>query len=143
MEKKQKTVVLGIIEDSDGRILMTERLDPKVKDAHKKRDIPWWTNEFGESLEETLTREIREETGLIVKDLEFLPKHHAKVRQHDEFLLHTLLFCYIGKWDGDTLKITDPKIGEVKWVSLDEALKLDLLETTTVFLQKYAETKRQ
>lgn len=141
MERKQKIVVLGIIEDATGSILVTERLDPKVKAAHKKRDIPGWTNEFGESLEETLIREIREETGLSVKDLEVLPQHYSKFREHEDFLQHTLLFCYTCTLEGGTLTISDPKIGEVKWMPLEEALQLDLLETTNFFLQKYLEMK--
>jgi len=143
MEKKQKIVVLGIIENSQGHILVTERLDPKIKEAHKKWDVPWWTNEFWESLEETLLREIEEETGVIVKDLQVLPKHYSKFREHTDFLQHTLLFCYTCKLDWGDLNVNDPKIGEIKRVSIEEALKLDLLETTAVFLKKYLETKNR
>ena len=35
----QKIVVLGIIEDNK-KILVSQRIDPKIKDAHMKWDVP-------------------------------------------------------------------------------------------------------
>ena len=71
--KKQKVIVEGIIEDEKGNILMSQRQDPEIKEAHLKWDLPGGTNEFGESLKDTLKREILKETGLKVKVLEMSP----------------------------------------------------------------------
>jgi hypothetical protein len=38
--KKQKLVVLGMVEDSSGNILIAQRSDPKIPKAHLKWDLP-------------------------------------------------------------------------------------------------------
>lgn len=71
--KKTKLIVLGLITNNKNEILLSQRFDPDIKDAHLKWDLLGGTNEFGESLETTLKREIKEETGLRVKVMNLLP----------------------------------------------------------------------
>lgn len=42
MDKIQKIVVLGLIENEKWEILITKRFDPKISEAHLKWDIPGW-----------------------------------------------------------------------------------------------------
>lgn len=135
MEQKQKLVVLGIIKNPEGNILVSQRLDPKIKEAHLKWDVPGGTNEFGESLEETLKREIFEETGLNVEINELIPKCVSKNWEHQDYLQHTLVFCFKCKLINGELCLKDHKINQLKWVKPEEALKLDLLPTTEEFLK--------
>ena len=142
MERKSKTVVLGIIENEQGEILMTERIDPKIKAAHKKRDIPGWTNEVWETLEETVIREIQEETWLIVSVVESISEKYSKTREHEEYIQDTVLHCYICKIESWIITTTDHKIGEIKRVHRDVVLELDMLETTLFFLVLYTNMKK-
>lgn len=135
MNKKQKIVVLGIIENNNNQILMSQRLDPKIPDAHMKWDVPGGTNEFGESLKETLIREIKEETGLNIKVISLLPDCVSKEWRHEEYLQHTLVFCYHCKLIDGNLHLNDHKIHTLEWMDLKETQKLDLLPTTKVFIE--------
>jgi len=143
MERKSKTIILWIIENEKWKILMTERIDPKIKDAHRKRDIPWWKNESGENFEETIVREIQEETWLKVRDIKFLSEKYSKVREHEEYIQDTLLYCCICRVDSWLLKTADPKIGQMLRISIEDALALDVLETTLFFLKIYADIKKK
>ena len=126
MEKKKKVVVLGIILNKEGEILVAQRYDPKIPAAHLKWDVPGGTNEFGESLPETLSREILEETGLNVEVKQLLAESVSKEWQHNDYLMHTLVFCYLCDLINGKLHLNDPKINALKWVSPKEAQSLDL-----------------
>lgn len=143
MNKKQKIVVLGIIENGSGQILVSQRLDPKIPAAHLKWDVPGGTNEFGESLKETLIREIKEETGLQVNVLNLSPDCVSKEWKHDKYLLHVLVFCYYCKLTGGKLSSTDSQIRNLKWISPKDAQKLDLLPTTKVFVDLFNKRKNE
>ncbi len=134
-------MVLGIIQDRDGKILVSQRSDPKIKEAHLKWDVPGGTNEFGESLKETLKREIVEETGLDAEVMQLLPECISKNWDHEEYLLHTLLLCYTCQYKGGNLQSKDHKINDLKWVSPQEALHLDLLSTTRQFIEIFNQKK--
>ncbi len=141
MEKKQKVVVLGIIENIEGEILVSQKLDPKILEAHLKWDVPGGTNEFGESLDETLAREILEETGLNVDVLDLLGECVSKEWEHEDYLQHTLVFCYHCKLVDGKLHLKDHKINELKWMFPLDALDLDLLSTTKVFIELFNNRK--
>ena len=134
MKQKQKIVVIGIIQDGD-KILVSQRLDPNIPDAHLKWDVPGGTNEFGESLKDTLKREIFEETGLNVEVEELLPDCASKNWQHADYFQHTLVFCYLCSFVDGRLHSEDHKIDDHRWLSPEEALQLDLLLTTRRFIE--------
>lgn len=137
MNKKQKIVVLGIIENYDGEILVSQRLDPKILEAHLKWDVPGGTNEFGESLKQTVAREILEETGLRVNVLKLFSDCVSKEWKHEDYLQHTLVFCYHCKLIDGELHLNDHKINELKWMLPQNVLDLDLLSTTKVFIDLF------
>src|SRR3989344_8335672 len=110
MEKKQKIVVLGLIENNENNVLISQRFDPKIKDAHLKWDFAGGTNEFGESLKETVKREILEETGLNVEVLDLIPECVSNFWEHTDYTLHSLVFCYMCKVIDGALNSNDPKI---------------------------------
>ncbi len=137
MDKKKKIVVLGIIENEDRQILLSQRIDPKIPAAHLKWDVPGGTNEFGESLKETLTREVFEETGLNIEILELMPDCVSKEWKHEDYLQHTLVFCYHCKFINGKMNLKDHKINALRWMPPKEASKLDLLPTTKIFIDLY------
>jgi len=139
MKKKQKIVVLGIIENNKDEILVAQRHDPKIKDAHLKWDVPGGTNELGESLKETLQREVIEETGLNIEILDLFPHCVSKNWEHEDYFQHTLVFCYLCKLIDGKLHMNDSKIKDLKWIKASKALNLELLPTTRVFIRMFSE----
>ncbi len=135
MEKKSIVVVLGLIENKKGEVLVSLRNDPRFPEAHLKWDFVGGKNEMGESLEETLRRETREESGLEIEIKEFLPKSICKNWELPGYFQHTLIFCYTCKAISGELKTQDPKIKELRWMKKEDVLKLDLLFSAREYLE--------
>ena len=87
-----------------------------------KRGFPGWIGpggkvEFPESLTEGAIREVKEETGLLVGDLEY--------KGLDEFVdpaenLRYMVFNYVAhSFEGELLD--DPPEGELRWIDIGEA----------------------
>lgn len=134
--RKQKLVVIGAVEDGSGNILLAQRHDPDIPEAHLKWDFPGGTNEFGESLEETLAREVLEETGLRVAVNELMPRCFSTTWAHKDYDLHSLVFCYRCRVLGGELSLGDHKIADLKWVRPSEARGYELLPTTKEFIDE-------
>ncbi len=108
--------------DPDGRILVAQRPEGK---AHAGRwEFPGGKVEPGETPEEALVRELREELGVEPCEQCLQPFAFASHRvSEDRHLLMPLYICR--RWDG----FVDPKEGQaVKWVRSDKLLTTDLLD---------------
>lgn len=127
MEKKNIVVVTSIIENEYWEILLSKRCDPKFPDAHGKWDLPWGKNEFWENLEDTIVREIKEETWLDIDVYEMIPTHVFNLWETDEVHQHTLVFCYKSKKKWWELTTSDAKIQELKRIKKEDVHMYDLL----------------
>ncbi|MDH4330918.1 MAG: NUDIX domain-containing protein [Candidatus Moranbacteria bacterium] len=132
--KKTKLIVLGLVENERGEFLLSQRNDPDVPEAHLKWDFLGGKNEFGESLEKTLEREIFEEAGLRVRVGDMFPKSISRVWDHTLFDLHVVVFCHHCKLVSGETHLNDPKIYDLKWVKKEELADYDFLPTTQFFV---------
>ncbi|MBI5377121.1 MAG: NUDIX domain-containing protein [Thaumarchaeota archaeon] len=79
--------------------------------------------EKGESLQQTVIREIREETG--ITDVEFIDGFEDKIEYHyqrDGDLVHKEVIFFLAKTKTTDVKISHEHLGFV-WLNFDEALK--------------------
>ncbi len=134
MTNKKKLIVLGLIQNDKNQFLISQRFDPEVPSAHLKWDLVGGTNEHGESLEETLKREIKEETGLNVEILDLLPKSVSRVWDHKNFNLHVVVLCYKCKLIDGNMHLNDHKINDLKWVDKNDLTNYEFLPTTKTFI---------
>ena len=121
--------------------MLSQRFDPKIKDAHLKWEMPGGTNEFGESPKDTLKREVLEETGLNVEVLDLLPECESRRWEHEDYHLHSLVMCYKCRLINGELNTSDPKIKDLRWVHPSKVYDFDLLPSAKTFFDLYNQLK--
>jgi O-acetyl-ADP-ribose deacetylase (regulator of RNase III)/ADP-ribose pyrophosphatase YjhB (NUDIX family) len=122
----------AIIEKEDESIVVIERSNPPFGFA-----LPGGFVDYGESLEDAVTREAKEETGL---DIIELRQFHTYSKPSRDPRFHTIGTVFIAQAKGR------PKAGDdaagLKVVKLREALKLDFAFDHKQIIQDYARYKK-
>jgi len=102
-----------------------------------KHTVPGGHIELGESAEDAIKREVKEETGLNVEVVRLLlvqqaiyPKHYCK---HEHFVF----MDYLCRTVDTSVKLDGRELQEYTWVSPRGALELDLEEYTRNFVVAY------
>ena len=121
MEQKQITIVVGLITNAKGEVLLAKRNQPENPQIHNKWEFPGGGIEFGETPEQTLLREMKEETGLEVEITRLLPKIYTNVWQTGESDENQVtIISYECKAVSGNLGSDDKEIGELKYFKPDE-----------------------
>jgi len=118
-EKKRVGAGLGVILEKDGKILLGMRHpDPDKADSAFRSAGEWCLPggkiDFGETLEECAIREVKEETGIIIKDPKVISIHNCK-NEHAHFLTAGVIAC---EWDGEAHVAEPDEIIEWKWFDI-------------------------
>jgi 8-oxo-dGTP diphosphatase len=121
--------VTAAIMEKDGKILIAKRKQTSTLGG--KWEFPGGKIELGETPEQCLKRELREEFGVEIEVNEFICSSQCAYSHIDIELM-----AYKAKYiSGDfQLNVHD----EIKWVNIDEARKVDLAEADRPILDKYA-----
>ena len=126
-----KNTTLCYIE-KDGKYLMMHRVKKKDDGNHDKWIGIGGHFEFGESPEECLLREVKEETGLTLTSWRFRGLVTFVSGDWEEYMcLYTA--------DGYTGQMTECTEGELVWVKKDKISSLNIWEGDKIFLQLLAQ----
>tara|TARA_Y100000310_G_C20513214_1_gene729894 strand:- start:323 stop:760 length:438 start_codon:yes stop_codon:yes gene_type:complete len=136
--KKQFIIVKSIIVDK-GKILFVKREREWHKEAHGKWEFPGGKVDFGETPEEACEREAKEESGYDVKVKSLVPKIVSSQWEHPDRLSQQILIAYVCEVLSGEASLDDHGVSEVKWFTVEEAIKLDCLPGTHDFLKIYLE----
>ena len=130
---KQPVVGVGAVIIKDGKILLEKR---KSEPGRGKWSIPGGLVELGESVSQTVVREVAEETGLEVYAPELIDVVDNVVRdENGEVKYHFVIVDYFVKLKGGNMKASSDA-EELQWVPLDEVEKYDLTKTFRAFIQR-------
>ena len=122
MNPTAPVVGVGGVLIRDGRVLLIRRGKPPL---YGRWVVPGGTVELGESLEQALVREMREETGLEVVPLEILTVFDRIERDGDQVVYHYVIVDYLCRWlGGEALAASDAL--EAAWAALDDLPRYDL-----------------
>lgn len=116
---KRVDVASALIKDESGNILIVKN----IKGDSFYWGLPGGAVEEGETLEQAVIREVKEETGLniLVSGLNSVREMFFSETGH-----HAIIFTFIANVIDGVLDINDPDndIAEVQWANIDEAKKL-------------------
>jgi 8-oxo-dGTP diphosphatase len=129
----QPLVGIGAVIVHNDKILLEKRRNDPGKG---KWSIPGGLVELGESLEQTVVREVKEETGLDVEK----PKHidivdNVDLDESGRIRYHFVIIDYLVNLKGGLLKAASDA-EELRWVPFDEVEKFDLTKTFKAFFQR-------
>jgi ADP-ribose pyrophosphatase YjhB (NUDIX family) len=119
-EKKKVGAGFGVILEKDGKILLGMRHpDPDKADSAFRSSGEWCLPggklEWGESLEDGAIREVKEETGITIKNPQVISVHNCR-NEHAHFMTVGLI---AHEWDGDALIMEPDEIIKWDWFSLN------------------------
>ena len=138
MNKGEDFIGVGIIylcHDGNGNFLLHKRGE-KARDENGKWDIGGGALEFGEKVEDTLKREIKEEYGTDILSSEFLGFRDVH-REKDGKPTHWIALDFKVLVDTGKVKNGEPhKFDDFGWFTLDE-LPSPLHSQLPAFFEKY------
>jgi 8-oxo-dGTP diphosphatase len=132
MPTKVLYVAAAALIDADGRVLVTQR--PAGKAHAGKWEFPGGKIEAGETPEQAVNRELREELGLEPCEQCLQPFSFTSYAYPDFHLFMPLYLCR--QWDG----FARPNDGQgIKWLFPSEIVKLDLVEADIELARELAD----
>lgn len=119
----------------DGKMLLQQRSDPHRPEFHEKWEFPGGIVDYGDSIRDTVIREVKEEVGydvVVKKGLE----GHAQVQNSEsprasyQVFLHPFICEIVGGKEA----LADAEVLQVHWVNLEEVSNYDLVgDNSTMF----------
>jgi 8-oxo-dGTP diphosphatase len=129
----QPLIGIGAIIICDGKILLEKRRNDPGKG---KWSIPGGLVELGESIEQTVLREVMEETGLEVEKPEHIDiVDNIELDELGKTRYHFVIADYFVRLKEGTAKAASDA-EDVRWVQLCEVEKYDLTKTFRAFFQR-------
>ncbi|HEV2626025.1 MAG TPA: NUDIX hydrolase [Xanthobacteraceae bacterium] len=109
----------------DGRVLIVRRGRPP---AHGLYTLPGGGVELGESLEQAVIREVREETGLAIAPLALVGFREAIARDAaGRIERHFVILPFAARWIGGEIALNE-ELAEAQWREPDELAGLKTTE---------------
>lgn len=113
----------------------------RVKKEHDPNEGKWigvgGKLEAGETKEACLVREVKEETGLVLKSYAY----RAKIYFYSDLYEDEVMYLYTAtEYTGELIECDE---GELAWIHKSEVMKLNLWEGDRIFLEKLLEDQKE
>lgn len=116
MPRRGILVAVGaIIEDDKGRILLVKHKRERRGYWQGKWICPGGELEYGETIEEGIRREVKEETNLEIELIKPLVPFERIAEEGEEITLHVIYIDYLARLCGGELKVGSDA-GEALWI---------------------------
>lgn len=136
MDKKIIVWVGALLNDGHGRFLFLKRVNGSSW-AGGRWQLPGGKMEWGESVMDTLNREIDEETGGKIINPAFFGVYTVQVNAKGSDF-HAVMLVYKGNYSGKGINMSKDH-DDYTWMSLKEAVGADLMQGLGEFISSYIE----
>jgi len=130
----QMIIVATALIKRGNEILLLLRDEEIMPGAHIKWELPGGKIDFGEKPEETVAREVLEETGYIVKPKRMIPYIHTNIWNYPDHKKHVIVLCYESHLIGGQPNLNDHKTKDLKWVDINNLKEDELLPGIIKFI---------
>jgi nucleoside triphosphatase len=130
-------VASAIIENDKGQILLAQ-----APNWNNKWTMPGGHIDPGETISQAVIREVKEEVGLNVKFIDVIVWGELINSKDFHRQAHFIYFDGYCKVTDEEVDLDNVEIKEYKWLSPEEALKLDLADSFPDTIQKFIEYKK-
>lgn len=120
---EQMVAVGAVIEDDEGRVLLVQHVEERGGFWLGKWICPGGKLELGETIEEGIMREVKEETNLDVELTAPLVPFDRIVKEGGETKLHVVYIDYMAKASGGELR-PGSDVGRAVWVRKEDLGKM-------------------
>jgi nucleoside triphosphatase len=127
----------ALIVNSEGRILLA-----KSHKWNNKYTVPGGKVELGETMEEALKREVKEETGLDISDLRLLLVQEMVFDKEFWKRKHYILVDFLCRTDGTKVKLND-EFQDYVWERPNKALNLDVEPYTKPLIEQFNKVSKR
>lgn len=119
----------------DGKILMSLRNDPHRPEFHKKWEFPGGSVDVGETMEENIKREAREEIGVDIHIKQLLQHIHVVSVSAASYEYQVYIVPYICEIVSGSIAPRDEEVLETRWLRPSEILELPLVNDNKSFFR--------
>ncbi|MEN2975124.1 MAG: NUDIX hydrolase [Candidatus Caldarchaeales archaeon] len=131
---KHPITAVGALIISGSQLLLIKRA---FQPSAGKWSIPGGVVELGEKVEEAVKREVREEVGIEIEDLQLLGVYDSIVRdENGDIKYHYIIIDYLAK-PKSTSVTPSKEVVEYKWVDLKDVDVMNLTPSLREFTSKY------
>ena len=130
-DKRMMHYSVGMIVECNGKYLLLERINPPPGFACPAGHI-----DEGEDAGAAAVRELREETGIISKDLEFICEEEIPWNYCKQGIGVHYWYLYKVSVDSEDMIIDKEEAKSMKWYSVEEIKKLQLEEVWAYWFKK-------
>jgi nucleoside triphosphatase len=131
-------------EPTVGALIVNDKKQILLTKSHKWKNrftIPGGHVELGETTEEALKREIKEEVGLDIKPIRFLLMQEVIYSEEFYKPKHFIFLDYLCEAETTDVKLNKNEIQEFIWVNPRKALGMNVDTFTKRTIRKYLEIK--
>lgn len=131
--------MLKVPEIKVGVLVYNDQGEILLVTSHKWQDkwmVPGGGVEWGESLEETVRREIKEETTLDITDIHLLGVQESVLSPEFFKPAHIIFLDYCAKLVGGNLQLNQ-ELQQYQWIMPEAAYALDLKPSIRLFIKNF------
>lgn len=136
----QHIAAKGIVTSMKGEVLILQQSDPTIS-GHNRYHPPGGMLEMGESLQECLVREIKEETGLDAQVGELLNVGEWQSERGDTVMQFVGVFYHCTVSEGTAIELQSEEVGRADWVSLENIDNFDIAEPSLSVIKQFLQNR--